>query len=894
MTVMESSQLNQQQQQLINKIDPMKLNKNEEINNRSVDEIANGELNSSRKNSATGSITTGMIDPHPNQISTLSLTSTSSGGSSINGGTANTKLDQLQRNSKASTSKHSSTATPPLNLTSRRSSNNSITIRITNSDHANLDDELERFDENDELESNDRDEAEDTTSNSTNNEINHQPKKKLKERKKLVRSVAQQQHHLNYQESEDLLDGGMDGAENNENQLDSMANGPDEEYTSQNMNSAFDELFAAAQTGNIAKSAMIEAKMAAQAAFENEESGETRRKNSIVRSRHNSFRLNNGSGGGSFKIKSSNNNINNEYEPATARKVMNNNMLTIDNYLGSPNQLTRSQSCKRPGSFKKIRSRNASPNYQLTDSPPNPSLQIGTPSLSRRNSPAISQRSTAGGRRGTQCSITIMNDLENGMQQNRAGSLQNGSLPFDQINGDSEIMNAEVYRVRQFNTTNNGSVINRGDSFKRSFKRSNISIAASNSNLNNSNGKKDYSTSNYHDTNTLNLPDFQEGGFLTTKLSQNPTINNDIDETCFNGFHQTTVNLNENLVDNNFSQVNEINTQDSVEPFLVYVLGATSVGKNSLIKQFYTSEYRGTYEINQTDDDEEEGVSIMLDGVESRIQFIRFDIDQVKQVPNLYKTDRDNDAFILVYSISDKLSFQIVIELLKYIMVNERKTQPIIIAGNKSDLVRKRSISREEGRCLAIKYGCKFVETSVAINDKVDDLLAGILKQIRLTSNNTQDLDNATVLTNNTIINNNNDNKICNKNEFGIDLYELEEKTKQPATNRHFSFKKSTFIRYLQRQRSFKEELEKRNIGMKPMGKSKASSTNSKTNTLSNKSTLNSSNTNSNATNSSFSFLQKLLKLFKKKPQNQSNCQSVENLFSPSLQITRLKRTENK
>ena len=31
-----------------------------------------------------------------------------------------------------------------------------------------------------------------------------------------------------------------------------------------------------------------------------------------------------------------------------------------------------------------------------------------------------------------------------------------------------------------------------------------------------------------------------------------------------------------------------------------------------------------------------------------------------------------------------------------------------------------------------MKYSCKFVETSVAINDKVDDLLVGILKQIRL------------------------------------------------------------------------------------------------------------------------------------------------------------------
>lgn len=35
-------------------------------------------------------------------------------------------------------------------------------------------------------------------------------------------------------------------------------------------------------------------------------------------------------------------------------------------------------------------------------------------------------------------------------------------------------------------------------------------------------------------------------------------------------------------------------------------------------------------------------------------------------------------------------------------------------------------------RHVALKYDCKFVETSAAINDKVDDLLAGTLKQIRL------------------------------------------------------------------------------------------------------------------------------------------------------------------
>ena len=35
-------------------------------------------------------------------------------------------------------------------------------------------------------------------------------------------------------------------------------------------------------------------------------------------------------------------------------------------------------------------------------------------------------------------------------------------------------------------------------------------------------------------------------------------------------------------------------------------------------------------------------------------------------------------------------------------------------------------------RHAAFRHDCKFVETSAAINDKVDDLLAGTLKQIRI------------------------------------------------------------------------------------------------------------------------------------------------------------------
>jgi GTPase SAR1 family protein len=56
---------------------------------------------------------------------------------------------------------------------------------------------------------------------------------------------------------------------------------------------------------------------------------------------------------------------------------------------------------------------------------------------------------------------------------------------------------------------------------------------------------------------------------------------------------------------------------------------------------------------------------------------------------------KDNDAFIVVYSISDKSSFSIAIDLIRSIRHSENQNQPVILVGNKSDLVRKRAISRE-------------------------------------------------------------------------------------------------------------------------------------------------------------------------------------------------------
>ena len=56
----------------------------------------------------------------------------------------------------------------------------------------------------------------------------------------------------------------------------------------------------------------------------------------------------------------------------------------------------------------------------------------------------------------------------------------------------------------------------------------------------------------------------------------------------------------------------------------------------------------------------------------------------------------------------------------------------VIVVGNKSDLARSRIISPSEGKQLATSRECKFIETSSGIQHNVDELLVGVLKQIRL------------------------------------------------------------------------------------------------------------------------------------------------------------------
>ncbi|XP_008205042.2 uncharacterized protein LOC100119620 isoform X2 [Nasonia vitripennis] len=170
---------------------------------------------------------------------------------------------------------------------------------------------------------------------------------------------------------------------------------------------------------------------------------------------------------------------------------------------------------------------------------------------------------------------------------------------------------------------------------------------------------------------------------------------------------------------------------EEVTKYRVVLLGDSGVGKTALVSQFMTSEYMNTYDASLDDEFGEKTVSILLDGEESEMIFI--DHPHVEMSLENSLSTYEPHACVVVYSIVSRPSFQVAEEMLNYLW-REHYTQErsVIVVGNKSDLARSRTISANEGKHLATSRECKFIETSSGIQHNVDELLVGVLKQIRL------------------------------------------------------------------------------------------------------------------------------------------------------------------
>ncbi|KAK6104516.1 T-cell receptor beta chain ANA 11, putative [Brugia malayi] len=93
---------------------------------------------------------------------------------------------------------------------------------------------------------------------------------------------------------------------------------------------------------------------------------------------------------------------------------------------------------------------------------------------------------------------------------------------------------------------------------------------------------------------------------------------------------------------------------------------------------------------------------------------------------------RSGNGFLLVFSVTDRNSFEEAIRLYKLILrVKDRDEFPIILVGNKADLDSDRLISRQEAEELARRLRVPYVECSAKHRMNVDESFHNLVRLIR-------------------------------------------------------------------------------------------------------------------------------------------------------------------
>ncbi|KAJ7986501.1 hypothetical protein DPEC_G00340530 [Dallia pectoralis] len=170
----------------------------------------------------------------------------------------------------------------------------------------------------------------------------------------------------------------------------------------------------------------------------------------------------------------------------------------------------------------------------------------------------------------------------------------------------------------------------------------------------------------------------------------------------------------------NMSTIAEFATAEcaSNRTIKIAVIGAGGVGKTALVVRFLTRRFIGDYERNAGNLYSRE---VQVDGGEQVAI-------QVQDTPGVDMTGNGlslpdhvtcsiqwADAVVLVYSVTDRSSFDLISQLHQLVSrAGGANLPPVILLANKADLLHMRQVDSQQGPVLASALGCSFYEVSAS------------------------------------------------------------------------------------------------------------------------------------------------------------------------------------
>merc|ERR1712000_615857 len=162
--------------------------------------------------------------------------------------------------------------------------------------------------------------------------------------------------------------------------------------------------------------------------------------------------------------------------------------------------------------------------------------------------------------------------------------------------------------------------------------------------------------------------------------------------------------------------------------YRIVVVGAGGVGKSALTVRFiqgnFVEKYDPTIEDSYRKLVEVDGTACMLDIMDTAGQ------EEYSALLDQYM--KTGQGFVLAYSIMTNTSFEAASKLRTQILRIKEDSQdiPIMLVGNKLDLEDERQVTVEQGRALAQKFQCGFIEASAKTNTNVKEIFFELVRMI--------------------------------------------------------------------------------------------------------------------------------------------------------------------
>ncbi|XP_076328842.1 GTP-binding protein Rhes-like [Tachypleus tridentatus] len=177
------------------------------------------------------------------------------------------------------------------------------------------------------------------------------------------------------------------------------------------------------------------------------------------------------------------------------------------------------------------------------------------------------------------------------------------------------------------------------------------------------------------------------------------------------------------------SNIAENSEQRPKEYYRVVVMGATKVGKTSIIQQFlyevFPVDYNATVEELHRGEFNVGGCSLTLDLLDTSGS-CGFPVMKRLAI-------QIGNAVLLVYSIDDSESFEEICRMHDFVLEIRPAGVPIVVVGNKNDLQQKRQVRREVAETVTcIDWENGFVECSVKDNLNVVQTFKELLVQAKI------------------------------------------------------------------------------------------------------------------------------------------------------------------